>query len=149
MKMSIKILKLPLVVFVLAGPVLSIPCSGFLPFGVNLVSFHLPQLPLLLPCLKELACSHVVLVGVDLEQVLPLVEDHLVQRVAPVQGGEGLGPLAIARRIVLEERPWVDVVGGRPEAWLLITMTLPVRRRVPVPEQIRVLDHPALNCSLP
>ena len=136
--MAIKILKRPSVVFVLDDAGLIIPCSGFLPFGVNLISLHLAQFSLLLPRLKELACSHIVLVGVDLEQVLPLVEDHLVQRVAPVQGGECLDPLAIARRIVLQERPGVDIVGGRPEAWPLITMTLPVHRRVPVPATMRV-----------
>ena len=53
--------------------------------------------------------------------------------VAPVQGGEGLEPLAIAFLVVFEERPWVDVVGGGPEAGLFIAMALSVLRGVPVP----------------
>ena len=57
MNMSIKSLKLPFVIIVLADPVLFIPCSGFLPFGVDLVSLHLPQFSLLLSRLKELACG--------------------------------------------------------------------------------------------
>ena len=53
--------------------------------------------------------------------------------VAPVQGGKGLEPLAIAFLVVLEEGPWVDVVGGGPEAGLFIAMALSVLRGVPVP----------------
>ena len=64
--------------------------------------------------------------------------DHLVKRVAPVQGGKGLGPLTIAFGVVLQERPGVDVVGGRPEAWSLVTVALSVHRRVPVPAETRV-----------
>ena len=64
--------------------------------------------------------------------------DYLVKGVAPVQGGKGLDPLAIAFGIVLQERPGVDIVGGSPEAWPLITVALPVHRRVPVPASTRV-----------
>ena len=53
--------------------------------------------------------------------------------VTPVQGGEGLEPLAIAFLVVFEEGPWVDVVGGGPEARLFIAMALSVLRGVPVP----------------
>ena len=53
--------------------------------------------------------------------------------VAPVQGGKGLEPLAIAFLVVFEEGPWVDVVGGGPEARLFIAMALSVFRGVPVP----------------
>ena len=66
------------------------------------------------------------------------VFDHLVKWVAPVQGGKGLDPLAIAFRVVLQERPGVNIVGGRPEAWPLVAVTLPVHRRVPVPASTRV-----------
>ena len=75
--------KLLFVVFLLDGAHLLIcPCSGFLPLLMNFVSFLLAQFSLLLPrLLKDLASSHIVLVGVHLEQVLPLVKDHLVQNV--------------------------------------------------------------------
>ena len=56
-----------------------------------------------------------------------------MRMVAPVQGGKGLEPLAIAFLVVLEEGPWVDVVGGGPEARLFIAMALSVLRGVPVP----------------
>ena len=49
-----------------------------LPLRVDLVSLDLAQLPLLLPGLQRLASVHVVLVRVHLQQVLPLVEDHLL-----------------------------------------------------------------------
>ena len=49
-----------------------------LPLRVDLVSLDLAQLPLLLPGLQRLARVHVVLVRVHLQQVLPLVEDHLL-----------------------------------------------------------------------
>ena len=55
----------------IAGP-------GPLPLCVDLVSLDLAQLPLLLPGLQRLASVHVVLVRVHLQQVLPLVEDHLL-----------------------------------------------------------------------
>ena len=64
--------------------------------------------------------------------------DHLVNRVAPVQGGKGLDPLAIAFGIVLQERPGVNVVCGSPKAWPLITVALSVHRGVPVPASKRV-----------
>ena len=51
-----------------------------LPLRVDLVGLDLAQLPLLLPGLQRLARVHVVLVRVHLQQVLPLVEDHLVTR---------------------------------------------------------------------
>ena len=51
-----------------------------LPLRMDLVGLDLAQLPLLLPGLQRLACVHVVLVRVHLQQVLPLVEDHLVAR---------------------------------------------------------------------
>ena len=138
-----KISKLLFVVFLLISS-----SSGFLPFGMNLVGFHLPQFSLLLSCLKDLACSHIVLVGVDLEQVLPLVKHHLVQGVASVQGGQGLHPLAIACWIVLQERPGIDVIGCRPEAWPLVTVTLPVHWRLPVPATTRFRPFRALNYCL-
>ena len=47
---------------------------------MDLVSLDLAQLPLLLPGLQRLARVHVMLVRVHLQQVLPLVEDHLVVR---------------------------------------------------------------------
>ena len=132
---------------------------------MDLVSLDLAQLPLLLPSLQRLARVHVMLVRVHLQQVLPLVEDHLLASykhitshhkyitpgcvllamtrvhyvkdlmrvVAPVQGGEGLEPLAIAFLVVLEEGPWINVVGGGPEARLFIAMALSVLRGVPVP----------------
>ena len=73
--------KLLVVVFLLDGAhLLTSPCSGFLPFLMNFVSFLLAQFSLLLPSLlKEFASSHIVLVGVHLKQVLPFVKDHLVQ----------------------------------------------------------------------
>ena len=49
-----------------------------LPLRVDLVGLDLAQLPLLLPGLQRLASVHVVLVRVHLQQVLPLVEDHLL-----------------------------------------------------------------------
>ena len=49
-----------------------------LPLRVDLVGLDLAQLPLLLPGLQRLARVHVVLVRVHLQQVLPLVEDHLL-----------------------------------------------------------------------
>ena len=49
-----------------------------LPLRVDLVSLDLAQLPLLLPGLQRLARVHVMLVRVHLQQVLPLVEDHLL-----------------------------------------------------------------------
>ena len=56
----------------------------------------------------------------------------LMRVVAPVQGGEGLEPLAIAGLVVLEEGPWVLVVGGGPEAGLFIAMAMSVLPGVPV-----------------
>ena len=56
-----------------------------------------------------------------------------MRMVAPVQCGKGLEPLAIAFLVVLEERPWVDVVGGGPEAGLFIAMAMSVLQGVPVP----------------
>ena len=49
-----------------------------LPLHMDLVGLDLAQLPLLLPGLQRLARVHVVLVRVHLQQVLPLVEDHLL-----------------------------------------------------------------------
>ena len=66
--------------------------------------------------------------------------DYLVKWVAPVQGGEGLDPLAIAFGVVLQERPGVDVVCGSPEAWPLITVALPVHWRVPVPASTTIVE---------
>ena len=134
---------------------------------MDLVGLDPAQLPLLLPGLQRLARVHVVLVRVHLQQVLPLVEDHLLasykhitsqvhhtwlcatnkdkstkgttyvkdlmRMVAPVQGGEGLEPLTVAFLVVFQEGPWVDVVGGGPEAGLFIAMALSVLRGVPVP----------------
>ena len=45
---------------------------------MDLVGLDLAQLPLLLPGLQRLARVHVMLVRVHLQQVLPLVEDHLL-----------------------------------------------------------------------
>ena len=53
--------------------------------------------------------------------------------VAPVQGGEGLEPLAIAFLVVFQEGPWVDVVGGGPEAGIFIATAMSVLQGVPVP----------------
>ena len=69
----------------------------------------------------------------------------LMRVVAPVQGGEGLEPLAIAFLVVLEERPWVRVVGGGPEAGLFIAMAMSVLQGVPVParQEASIVNTPS------
>ena len=56
-----------------------------------------------------------------------------MRMVATFQVGKGLEPLTVAFLVVFQEGPWVDVVGGGPEAWLFIAMALSVLRGVPVP----------------
>ena len=63
--------------------------------------------------------------------------------VAPVQGGEGLEPLAIAFLVVLEEGPWVDVVGGGPEAGLFIAMAMSASVPVPARQEASTVDTPS------
>ena len=100
---------------------------------MDLVRLHFPQLPLLLAGLEHLAGGDVVLVRVPLQEVLPLVIDGLVHLLTTIQTSKSLQKLPISDLVVLQEGPGVDIVGGGPEARLLVAVSLPVLPGVSVP----------------